>query len=104
MLDSNSCYIIKDVSLNEPNIIYPIGYEEGQLFVIEPSDTTKSGFAPFSYQWYNSNGAIIGANDSCMNQMHQITISYQFLIMVVVENLVFLMWKYLIFQIFYILK
>ena len=66
MLDSNSCYIIKDVSLNEPNIIYPIiGYEEGQLFVIEPSDTNpSSGFAPFSYQWYNSNGAIIGANDS----------------------------------------
>ena len=66
MLDSNSCYIIKDVSLNEPNIIYPIiGYEEGQLFVIEPSDSNpSSGFAPFSYQWYNSNGAIIGANDS----------------------------------------
>lgn len=66
MVDSNGCFIIKDIVMFEPNAIYPIiDFENGQLVILEPTISNPlSGLPPYSYQWYDSYGQIIGANDS----------------------------------------
>ncbi len=66
MVDSNGCFIIQDVMMLEPNALYPIiDFEDGQLVVIEPTiGSPLSGVPPYTYQWYDSNGQIAGANDS----------------------------------------
>ncbi len=66
MVDSNGCFIIEDIVMFEPNAIYPIiDFENGQLVILEPTISNPlSGIPPYSYQWYDSNGQIIGANDS----------------------------------------
>ena len=66
IIDSNGCFKIHNIVMSEPNAIYPIiDFEDGQLMVLEPTiGNPFSGIPPFSYQWYNSNGPIVGANDS----------------------------------------
>ena len=48
------------------NYLYPIiDFENGQLVILEPTISNPlSGLPPYSYQWYDSYGQIIGANDS----------------------------------------
>lgn len=66
MIDFNGCFIIQDIMMTEPNAIYPIiQFEEGQLVVLEPTiGSPFSGTPPYSYQWYDSNGQVLGATDS----------------------------------------
>jgi len=66
IVDSNGCFIIQDIVMTEPNAIYPIiGFEDGQLAVLEPTlGSPFSGIPPYSYQWYDSNGQILGETDS----------------------------------------
>ena len=66
MVDFNGCFIIEDIVMFEPNAIYPIiDFDNGQLVILEPTISNPlSGIPPYSYQWYDSNGQIVGANDS----------------------------------------
>ena len=66
MVDNNGCFIIEDIVMFEPNAIYPIiDFVNEQLMVLEPTIINPvSGIPPYSYQWYDSNGQIEGANDS----------------------------------------
>ena len=66
MVDNNGCFIIEDIVMFEPNAIYPIiDFVNEQLVVLEPTIINPvSGIPPYSYQWYDSNGPIEGANDS----------------------------------------
>ena len=66
MVDFNGCFIIEDIIMFEPNAIYPIiDFDNGQLVILEPTISNPlSGIPPYSYQWYDSNGQIVGANDS----------------------------------------
>lgn len=66
LIDSNGCFIIQEIVVHEPNAIYPlVDFQDGQLLVLEPTlENPSYGIPPYFYQWYNSNGEIIGANDS----------------------------------------
>tara|TARA_Y100000813_G_scaffold108288_1_gene77455 strand:- start:1642 stop:8748 length:7107 start_codon:yes stop_codon:yes gene_type:complete len=66
MIDANGCLIIEEIDLLEPNVIYPIiDLNNSQLFVVEPTLANPTfGIPPYFYQWYDSNGLIVGAVDS----------------------------------------
>ena len=91
MIDANGCLIIEEIDLLEPNVIYPIiDFNNSQLFVVEPTLANPTfGIPPYFYQWYDSNGLILGAVDSVFEPSFIRGITLRLLInLIVLENLV----------------
>jgi hypothetical protein len=60
--DSLGCYQTSQLMVGENSPIYPIVAQlEGTLVVVDPTiDNPNSGTPPYSYQWYNASGILVG--------------------------------------------
>ena len=60
--DSLGCYQTSQLMVGENTPIYPIVTQlEGTLVVVDPTiDNPNSGTPPYSYQWYNASGILVG--------------------------------------------
>ncbi|MEJ6734479.1 MAG: T9SS type A sorting domain-containing protein [Flavobacteriales bacterium] len=60
--DSLGCYQTSQLMVGENTPIYPIVTQlEGTLVVVDPTiNNPNSGTPPYSYQWYNASGILVG--------------------------------------------